>query len=248
MNPADRTDWQQELAELRREQVRLFEQLQHNERHFRGLARSVLRVQEDERRRFARDLHDGIGQTLTALKLRLQAIQAHSAESELSTALALCEQALADTRALSRLMRPQILDDLGLAAALQWLARSSAESGGFAVEVDVDTLPQKLDPDLATLVFRIAQEGMANILKHAEASHVLLRVRQRAGWLQLLLVDDGKGFDPDQAAGKSSRAEGGGVAGMRERAAMFGADLQIRSEPGAGAQLRLQVALPEAAP
>ncbi len=146
-----------QLALLREQQERLFVQLHAGEQHFKQLARSVWRVQEDERRRLARDLHDGIGQQLTALRHRLDALArsvdgAGDASNPLHQALEICDAAIQETRALSRLLRPQILDDLGLEAALNWLARHSAESGGYEVEVDVTSLPtdrrRSLDADL----------------------------------------------------------------------------------------------------
>ena len=162
-----------QLALLREQQERLFVQLHAGEQHFKQLARSVWRVQEDERRRLARDLHDGIGQQLTALRHRLDALArsvdgAGDASNPLHQALEICDAAIQETRALSRLLRPQILDDLGLEAALNWLARHSAESGGFEVEVDVTSLPT-IDGDLSTLIFRVAQEALTNVLKHAQA-------------------------------------------------------------------------------
>ena len=235
-----------EVELLRVEQRRLFERIAANERHFRGLARSVLRVQEDERRRFARELHDGIGQNLTALKHRLQALATRSTDQdEIAAALQLCSDTLEDTRSLSRLLRPQILDDLGLVAALNWLARSSGDAGGFTVEVecDCDPLPEAVDSEVATLVFRIAQEGFANIVRHARASQVWLRLRCSGAWLQMMLVDDGVGFDPDAARSSASASRSSGVAGLRERAEMFGAQLKWISAPGEGTQLRLRVPL-----
>lgn len=238
-----------EVAALHAEQRRLFERIAANERHFRGLARSVLRVQEDERRRFARELHDGIGQNLTALKHRLQALLERVGEGDVATrlaqALALCADTLEDTRSLSRLLRPQILDDLGLIAALRWLARSSGEAGAFEVEVecDRDVLPEGVDGDIATFVFRIAQEAFSNIVRHARAKQVWLRLHCTDAALQMMLVDDGVGFDPEVAQAGASASRGSGLAGMRERAEMFGAQLRWTSAPGEGTQLRLRVPL-----
>ena len=244
-----RDDLAGEVAALRAEQRRLFDRIGANERHFRGLARSVLRVQEDERRRFARELHDGIGQNLTALKHRLQALHAQVGSGEaavrLAEALALCADTLEDTRSLSRLLRPQILDDLGLVAALRWLARSSREAGAFQVEFecDCDALPDGVDGDVATFVFRIAQEGFANIVRHARAGQAWLRLRCTDMALQMMLVDDGVGFEPEAAQAAASTSRGSGLAGMRERAEMFGAQLRWTSAPGEGTQLRLRVPL-----
>ena len=237
-----------QLALLREQQERLFVQLHAGEQHFKQLARSVWRVQEDERRRLARDLHDGIGQQLTALRHRLDELArsvdgAGDASNPLHQALEICDAAIQETRALSRLLRPQILDDLGLEAALNWLARHSAESGGFEVEVDVTSLPT-IDGDLSTLIFRVAQEALTNVLKHAQAKHVVIRLAQRQDeWLQFLIVDDGRGFDVDAAFAKASDGHSTGLASMRERVRLFGGRFTVVSRPGEGMQLRVLIPL-----
>lgn len=241
----------EQLARLREQQERLFAQLHAGEQHFKQLARSVWRVQEDERRRLARDLHDGIGQQLTALRHRLDALArsvegAADASSPLHQALSICESAIEETRALSRLLRPQILDDLGLEAALNWLARHSAENGGYELEIDIGTLPAPLDGDVSTLVFRVAQEAFTNILKHAHAKHVLLRLaHRRDAGLQLLIIDDGLGFDVEAAFARASGGHSTGLASMRERVRLFGGRFTIISQPGEGMQLRALIPLPE---
>ena len=238
-----------QLARLREQQERLFVQLHAGEQHFKQLARSVWRVQEDERRRLARELHDGIGQQLTALRHRLDALTrsvdgAGDPASPLQQALEICDAAIQETRALSRLLRPQILDDLGLEAALNWLARHSAQSGGYEVEVDVGTLPVPMDGDLSTLIFRVAQEALTNVLKHAEARHVVVRLAQRDDqWLQFLIVDDGRGADVDAAFAKASDGHSTGLASMRERVRLFGGRFTIVSRPGEGMQLRVLIPL-----
>ncbi len=236
----------EQLARLREQQERLFVQLHAGEQHFKQLARSVWRVQEDERRRLARELHDGIGQQLTALKHRLDALARDAggcgdASTPLCQALAICESAIEETRALSRVLRPQILDDLGLAAALNWLARHSAESGGFDAEVDVGELPP-IDSDVSTLIFRVAQEALTNVLKHAQAKHVVIRLAQRQDQaLQLLIVDDGTGCDVDAAFERASGGHSTGLASMRERVRLFGGRFTVVSRPGEGMQIRVMI-------
>jgi len=248
-SPPGETPMREQLARLREQQERLFAQLHAGEQHFKQLARSVWRVQEDERRRLARDLHDGIGQQLTALRHRLDALArsvdgAADAASPLHQALSICESAIEETRALSRVLRPQILDDLGLEAALNWLARHSAESGGYEIEIDIGALPTPLDGDVSTLIFRVAQEAFTNILKHAQARHVLLRLAQRQDvGLQLLIIDDGVGFDVDAAFAKASGGQSTGLPSMRERVRLFGGRFTIISQPGEGMQLRVLVPL-----
>ena len=237
-----------QLSTLREQQERLFEQMQSGQQRFKLLARSVWRVQEDERRRLARELHDGIGQNLTALKHQLDAVAlqvqgAHELHQRVQGALALCASTLEDTRALSRLLRPQILDDLGLEAALRWLARSVGESADFQTEVDVVDLPEPLDPELSTLCFRVAQEGLTNAARHAKARHVLIRLSGREHALTLLVADDGVGCDPGAAFARSASGASTGLGGTRERVALFGGRLQFISEPGTGTQLRVHLPL-----
>ncbi|MDB6164019.1 MAG: histidine kinase, gyrase and HSP90-like ATPase family protein [Xanthomonadaceae bacterium] len=232
------------IAELQAQYQRLLQRLEANEREFRRLGRAVWRVQEDERRRLARELHDGLGQNLTALKHRLGQIgsqltpQQTDVRDRLETAMALCATALEDTRSLSRLLRPPILDDLGLEPALNWLARGLQDTIGVDVVVEIEALPL-LDGELQTLLFRVAQEALNNAGKHARAQSVLLRLVQREGVLQLQVIDDGRGFDAAVAA----TAGGSGLGGMRERLRLYGGTLEIRSSPGGGTRLRATIPL-----
>jgi signal transduction histidine kinase len=232
------------LEQLRAQYERLLQRLDNNEREFRRLGRSVWRVQEDERRRLARELHDGIGQNLTALKHRLVQLGdglAPQQRAQLDAAIALCGDALEDTRHLSRLLRPPILDDLGLEPALRALARSLGESAALEVTIEIDGLPP-LDDDLQTLLFRVAQEALNNAAKHAQAHTVLLRLIARGGVLQLQVADDGLGCDPDVAL----HSGGSGLSGMRERLRLYEGSLELHSAPGAGTRLRAVVPLPRA--
>jgi signal transduction histidine kinase len=232
------------LAAIRAQYQRLLQRLEANEREFRRLGRAVWRVQEDERRRLARELHDGLGQNLAALKHRLGQIgneltpEQSSLRDKLDTALALCADALEDTRHLSRLLRPPVLDDLGLAPALRWLARSVEEAVGLAVVVEIEDLPE-VDDELQTLLFRVAQEGLNNAVKHAAANSVLLRLVARDRKLQLQVIDDGRGFDAAGVAG----AGGSGLGSMRERLRLYGGQLELRTTAGSGTRLRATVPL-----
>ena len=245
---AEHADLRRKLGDVLQQQRELIDRLQQGQDYFQHLARSVWRVQEDERRRLARDLHDGIGQQLTALKHRLDALAsavdgAGDPANPLHQALDICDSAIQETRALSRLLRPQILDDLGLEAALNWLARHSAEGGGYEVEVDVGNLPA-IDGDLSTLIFRVAQEALTNVLKHAHAKHVVIRLAQRHDeWLQFLVVDDGRGCDVDAAFAKASDGHSTGLASMRERVRLFGGRFTVVSRPDEGMQLRVLIPL-----
>lgn len=227
------------LQQLRNEQERLFLQLQSGEKHFRHLARSVWRIQEDERRRLARDIHDGIGQHLTALLHRLERLRDGDQAAHLEQAIKLCEVAIYETRSLSRLLRPQILDDLGLGAALAWLARATRESSELEFELDLDDLPPDLDSEVATLLFRIVQEALNNVVKHARAHSVLISINQHNGQLNLHVVDDGVGCDVEAAVAKSGAGLSTGLASMRERVQLFGGRFAFTAQPGEGAQIRV---------
>lgn len=241
------TDPDSELARLGREYADLVSRLEFNQARFQRLARAMYRVQEDERRRLARDLHDGLGQNLTALKHQLMLLQGDLGEapatiSRLADAIALCEQTLADTRQLSRLLRPQVLDDLGLVPALRWLGRTLAQPAGVPVAIEADDLPD-LDEDTRTLVFRVAQEALTNSVRHAAAEHAGFRLSAGDGCLRFEAWDDGRGFDADSALHGGRSGESSGLGAMRERVALHGGTLRLSTHPGAGTRLRLDVPL-----
>jgi len=234
------------LKQLRAQHQDLLQRMQHNQGDFQRLARSVYRVQEEERGRIARELHDGIGQNLTALKHQFALIAAQlepgqdALRERMDAGIALCAQTLEDTRVLSRLLRPQVLDDLGLVAALQWLARTIGESGGLRIELEFAAAPE-LGNDLQTVVFRIAQEALGNAVRHARARNAMVRLDASGDWLRLVIEDDGSGFDVAAALAAGSAGRSAGLTGMRDRARLYGGELRIESGPG---RTRLQVAFP----
>jgi signal transduction histidine kinase len=242
-------DLGRQIGELLREQREIVARLQQGQGHFRELARSVWRVQEEERRRLAHDLHDGVGHNLTAvLHLLAEALAALPprpalARERVQRARAIAETTLADTRALSRLLRPQVLDDLGLEAALRWLARTFGETHGLAVSLAFEPLADEPDNDLRTLVFRIAQEALVNAARHARATQVEVAFRVADGCACLDVADDGCGCDVEAALAGGRAGASGGLGGMRERARLYGGTLDFDSRPGAGFRLRLRVPL-----
>ena len=136
------------------------------------------------------------------------------------------------------MLRPPVLDDLGLDAALRWLARSIGQSAGIEVGVEIEPLPE-LDSELQTLLFRVAQEALNNVAKHAGADTVLLRLVARDGRLQLQVADDGNGCDPVAAFSSG----GSGLGGMRERLRLHDGRMELHSIPGEGCRLRVLVPL-----
>ena len=249
----DQVDLERKLDDVLKQQRELIAQLQKGQDYFQHLARSVWRVQEDERRRLAHELHDGIGHSLTALiHLVAQATDALAekpdvARERLGRARDVAQSTLKDTRVLSRLLRPQILDDLGLEPALRWLARTYQDDHALSVTLDLDQPFPEVDGDLSTLIFRVTQESLSNIAKHAEASHVEVSLRRRSIYLTLAIRDDGKGCDPQAAFAGSSEGRSSGLGGMRDRVRLFGGTLRLDSAPGEGCAIAAQFPLPGAA-
>jgi two-component system sensor histidine kinase UhpB len=233
------------LARLEQDREALARDLHQGEKRLRGLARAAWKVEEQERARLARELHDGIGQTLTALAMRLERLAAEAAAEAglgaLDEALGLARQALAETRELAHLLRPPILDDLGLVPALRWLARTFGRHAGIAVDVAEEGLgSERLPADVETLLFRVAQEALTNVAKHAAADCAHLRLARRGEWIALSVVDRGRGFDV--GAAPQGQAAGFGLKGMRDRVECSDGLFSLRSAPGAGT--RLEVTLP----
>ncbi len=248
-NPEDyREAVLRQVRALTEDNQRLFQSALRSEKRFRMLAKAVWKIQEDERRRLARDLHDDIGQTLTALANQLQRIadDAHAHDNvglknRLADALEITRGALRDTRELSRLLRPTLLDDLGLEAALQWLARTLSERSGLAMECSSTLGEQRLSADLETLVFRITQEALTNVIRHSGASEAQVRLMRVGNLLRLQVSDDGQGFDAAELNNPDKAGDSIGVRGMRDRAELFGGRLEIKSALGMGTRVTLVV-------
>ena len=235
------------VARLTADNARLQERLAEGEERFRLLARRVVRVQEAEQGRLSRELHDGVGQSLTALKIEADLLAGLAAEQDSPVAarlLALAhglEGALEVVRHVSHRMRPQMLDELGLEPTLRWLTRTFAQRTGIAVTLAV-AVPDGGDPEVETLVFRVVQEALTNAARHAQCREVAVDVAQTGARLVASVTDDGVGFDPEAALATSDGDRGFGVRGMRDRARLLGARFAIRSRPGEGT--RVEVDLP----
>ena len=198
--------------------------------------RRTLAAQEDERQRVARELHDEIGQTLTALMLQLGSTARH-APPEVKERLAdATETARATVEALHRILRelrPEALDDLGLPSALATLADRVTERTGLPVSVQLDEQLPLLAPEEELVVYRVAQESLTNVIKHAQASHALLSLRRDRAGVSLCVRDDGQGMN--------GFSPGNGIRGMRERAMLVGASLEIEPSAPNGVEVRLAI-------
>ena len=224
------------MAQLNSQQEQIAQQLQSSNAQMQGLAKRVWMVQENERKHIAGELHDGVGQLLTALINQLQHTQNTHPDLSLNNSIELARQALNDTRVISRLMRPRILDDLGLVSALEWLVRVMGEGCDaelvFHHKVDVT-----LDQDWQLLAFRVIQEALTNAIKHAKASRITLNVIATETLLLIKVKDDGIGLpEPELAQGA-----GFGLDAMRDRICAFGGQLTILSEPDNGCEIKVLV-------
>jgi len=211
-----------------------------------ALSRRILETQEVERRRVAIELHDELGQSLTAIKINLQLSERlqDGSPSELNTEnIRIVEDTLQQVRRLAAGLRPSMLDDLGLSPALQWISQIISARSSFAVHFCPEELEQRLAPDIETACFRIVQEALTNISRHALARRVTITLRRNRDAdddsLLLCVQDDGCGFD--LAAMQQRAMLGGslGVLGMQERAMLIGAQLDINSAPGQGSLVQL---------
>jgi PAS domain S-box-containing protein len=202
------------------------------------LSRQLLTVQETERSRIARELHDQIGQTLTAVKLRLQSMRRPDEEAgqaaRLEDCIQLSAQVLEQVRCLSLDLRPPLLDELGLAAALQSHVNGHAHRAGLFAHFEADPLPVRLSQEVGTACFRVVQEALTNVLRHAQASYVSVELRWRDGWLHLTVADDGAGFDPGVSRRQAMAGNSIGLLSMEERMMLIGGHCDIRSMPGWG--------------
>lgn len=217
--------------------------LRQTTRQLRTLSRRVLEAQETERRRVARELHDELGQSLTAIKINLQSrshFSNHSPRQLDTENIRIVDDALLQVRRLALALRPSMLDDLGLVPALRWLAEQTAVRGGLAVLIDAQVSDERLAPEVETACFRIVQEALTNVLRHAQARQVNVALQRDGDELVLSVQDDGQGFDQQAARARAQAGGSAGVLGMYERAALLGGRLHITSTPGAGTQVLLR--------
>jgi signal transduction histidine kinase len=209
------------------------------------LSGELVSAQENERRRLSRELHDEVGQVLSAIVLGLGNLRAAlhgdnkpEAFRQLQLVLDMTERNVSVVRNISLLLRPTMLDDLGLVPALRWLAREASRSGTMAVDVLVDSFLDDLPEEHRTCVFRVVQEAVRNASRHSGARQVRIYVKEEGDQIRLSVQDDGKGFAPSQEPGL-------GILGMQERVVRLGGVLQVDSELGRGTIVSFSLPLPE---
>jgi len=245
---------QRRMEELNRARLeaqrRLAEEMAERQTLRRELLRRAVWAQEEERRHIARELHDEAGQALTALRWELTALEEalpeHHTEvkERIESLRQLTEQVMEDLHQLTARLRPAVLDELGLVAALISYADDCSARFPFTVDVEVTGRRRRLPPEIETTLYRIAQEALTNVAKHAQATHARIRLHLDEEKVHLSISDDGRGMDVKMAQRAAACGKGWGLAGICERVQLVGGHLDLRSSPGAGTDLAVQVPIP----
>jgi signal transduction histidine kinase len=222
---------------------------EQNTRQLQELSTRLIGAQEEERRHVARELHDEVGQALTAVQVELSLAQRRLKASGQTTNLltdaeTITHGALQTVRDISQLLHPVLLDDLGLAAAVEWQARAFEARYGIRVDVDQDGLTAPLPPAVELAAYRIIQEALTNVAKHASATSCRVSLRRAGDDIEVTVEDDGRGFDPSDSA---ATRIGLGLVGMRERVALLDGLVAVESAHGAGTRLKIRLPIPDGA-
>lgn len=228
------------------QKARLFEQVRTGQEKMRTLSRKLMKVQESERRHLARELHDEFGQALTALKINIQTILQKEtiSKQQLQDSITIIERTLNGMRQLSLDLRPSLLDDLGLKAALRWYVDYHAGLAGLEADFITNLPEERLQPDLETTCYRITQEAFTNVVKHSRATRIEVELLQQDDEVILAIRDNGLGFNVSARDTNFNRNKTMGLLGMQERVELLGGTIEITSSPGNGAEIRAKFQLP----
>jgi two-component system sensor histidine kinase UhpB len=226
--------------------------LEERNQELRALSDRAITAQEAERKAIAQSLHDDTGQALTMLAIQLDRIDERIPEElkalkkQVAEARMLTTNALTELRCILSGLRPSILDDLGLVPAIRWYARTYLEAAGVHVIFKAPNTPFDLPPSVTTTLFRISQEAMNNIVRHAQASTATIVLQLNSQQVQLRVEDNGRGFDQERVSQDAVHANQLGLVGVRERAQLLGGKVTIESVPGKGSHLLAVIPLDNA--
>ena len=234
LRPGARAPVDDTVPELRAVTETFNEMVARLEAERRVSAGRALAAQEDERLRIARELHDEVGQKLTAVMLQLDGLSQLRGEPALREAREGVRESLEEVRFIARRLRPEALDHLGLPSALAALTNSLSDAAALTVDRRIDASLPTLEAEAELVLYRVAQEALTNVVRHAGCAEASLALRRSEGRVELEVVDAGKGFLTDVVP------EGAGIRGMRERALLIGAELEVDSVPGGGTVVRLR--------
>ncbi len=230
-----------ERKKVEEERERLFNKIQVAQDRLKILSRRLIEAQESERRVIARELHDEIGQTLTAIKINLQAVNKVTRSSKLKSHLVdsveLVEHSLQLVRNLSLDLRPSMLDDLGLMPTLGWYINKQSQRSGINIKMNSIDLDKKLSPEIEVTCYRVTQEAINNVLRHSGAKNVKVEINIIDYQLRIEIKDDGKGFDVMEMRKRALNGNSIGVLGMQERVELAGGELSIYSSPENGTKV-----------
>jgi PAS domain S-box-containing protein len=228
------------------ERGRLDEAVRAGRERLKALSQRLLTAQEEERRRLAVELHDELGQVLTAVKINLASLELQSGgamvPAHLKDAIASVDQAMERVRDLALDLRPAVLDDLGLPAAVRWYADRFARTTHIDAHLSIDALPD-LPPELETSCFRVTQEALTNVARHAQARNVWIDLHALGGEVDLKVRDDGIGFDPGAARERAIGGASLGILGMQERVSLAGGEYEVSPHPEGGMEVRARFPL-----
>ncbi len=225
----------------------LLERLEQRTLQLRALSERALNAQEEERVRIAQNLHDDTAQALSSIIIHLERLEGIVPENHqnlierLSEIRHLASQALEDLRKIIWDLRPSILDDLGLVPAIRWYARTSLEEVRITVEFDIPSSAMRTSPTLETLLFRVTQEAVNNILRHSQAKRVIIRLQQREDQIYLEIEDNGCGFNVEQESREAVSRKQLGLLGIQERVSLIGGKVEIESTPGQGTRILINI-------
>jgi signal transduction histidine kinase len=227
------------------ERRRAEQELRRSQQELRGLSKAAHEALEAERRRTARELHDELGQLLTALKMDLESLRSALPPHEpdlrkrAQTMHALLDTTIAATRRIAADLRPLMLDDLGLAAALDWLTHNFSRQTGIATDLVIDDAVAQVPEPIASALYRITQESLTNVAKYAQATTTEVRLERDGAWVQLTVRDNGRGIE----ASDKSKHGTFGLLGIRERVMLLSGEVTIGGEPGRGSEVRARIPL-----
>jgi signal transduction histidine kinase len=248
---AERKSAEEALRKSEHHYAQLLEQSRHMQEQLRFLSRQLLSAQEEERKKISRELHDVIAQTLTSINVRLATLRKEAAlntkdlERKIARTQQLVEKSVNIVHRFARELRPAVLDDLGLIPALHALMKKFKEETGIRVSLLAFAAVEQVNGDKRTVLYRVAQEALANIARHAQASRAEVRIEKLDGAVCMKIEDNGKGFEPERVlhAKKNRRL---GLLGMRERLEMVSGNFTIKSAPGKGTTILAQIPLADA--
>jgi signal transduction histidine kinase len=225
--------------------TRLQEEVRETGEQLRMLSQYLLGAIEGERRSIARELHDEVGQALTAAQINLRDLERRAEDRGLAQQAgevsAIIGNVLKQVRQLSLDLHPSVLEDLGLAAAVRWTIRERAARSGLEIALALEEDLPRYAAVVETTIFRVFQEALSNVLRHARARHLTVALAEVGEWLELAIEDDGCGFDPEAARKRALERASLGMISMQERTRLGGGQMSIRSTPGSGTLLELRL-------